>query len=109
MNLEIDPKIRFIVLYRDARFSIDRINKITGTSVRMLNFWRQRLEEGHNILDVQEGRGRKKNSQNFSGKLKKKQSNILKESRQGHQELSLVFAERLLGGSFMNSDSLTKK
>jgi len=57
MNLEIDPKIRFIVLYRDARFSIDRINKITGTSVKTLNFWRQRLEEGHNILDVQEGRG----------------------------------------------------
>jgi transposase len=72
MEIEIDPKIRFLVLYRDAQFSIDRIHKIIGTSTRTLRDWRKRLEKGENILTIQEGRGRKKKFTEFFRKIKSK-------------------------------------
>jgi len=71
MEIEIDPKIRFLVLYRDAEFSIERIHQITKASVRTLRSWRQRLERGENILNVQEGRGRKKKILEFFRKIQK--------------------------------------
>lgn len=60
MEIEVDEKVRFLVLYRDARFSIKRIHEIIGTSISTLYSWRRSLESGENILDIQEGRGRKK-------------------------------------------------
>ena len=69
MEIDIDDKIRFIVLYRDAGFSIRKIQQIIGGSLRTLNFWKQRLEDGENILDIKEGRGRKKKIVQFFQKI----------------------------------------
>lgn len=70
MDFKVDPKIRFLVLYRDAHFSIERINKITGTSVRTLRSWKQKLQGGQDIFNVQEGRGRKKKFLEYFRKIK---------------------------------------
>jgi len=62
MEIDIDDNIRFIVLYTNAEFSISKIQQIIGGSLRTLNFWKQRLEDGENILDIKEGRGKEKNN-----------------------------------------------
>ena len=70
MEIEIDPKVRFLVLYRDAQFSIQRIHNIIGTSLSTLYSWRQRLQDGENILEIKEGRGRKKKFRELFRKIK---------------------------------------
>jgi len=69
MENDIDDKIRFIVIHRDAGFSIRKIQKIIGGSLKTLNFWKQRLEDGENILDIKEGWGKKKKLFNPKKKL----------------------------------------
>jgi len=67
MKIDIDDKIRFIVLDRDAKFSLKKIQRIIGGIMRTLNFSKKHLESGENIFNVKEGRGGKKNKLcNFS-------------------------------------------
>ena len=60
MKIDIDDKIRFIVLDRDAKFSLKKIQRIIGGIMRTLNFSKKHLESGENIFNIKEGEGGKK-------------------------------------------------
>src|SRR5580698_11363750 len=60
MDIEIDPKIRFLVLYRDVTQDLREIHNITGTPLRTLYYWKEKLDKDENIFHVKEGRGRKR-------------------------------------------------
>jgi len=58
--MEIE-QILFLVLYQDARFDLPYIHNLIGVSIRTLRSWKRSLETGQNMLEIKEGRGRKKN------------------------------------------------
>ena len=61
MNIveDIDPKIRFIVLYMDAQLSSKQISQLIGKSYSTVQNWARRIQAGEDIREVQPGRGRK--------------------------------------------------
>jgi transposase len=60
MDIEIDPKMRFLILYRDVTQKLSEIHNITGIPLRTLYNWKEKLDKDENIFQVKEGRGRKR-------------------------------------------------
>ena len=60
-HYDLDPKIRFIVLYQDAQMKPTRISKLIGIPLRTVYDWIQKLEDDIDILEHQ--------SKNFSQKI----------------------------------------
>jgi transposase len=56
---DFDDKIRFLVLYQDVSKKATVIQKYTGISLRNIQRWIQKTEENINILEREEGQGRK--------------------------------------------------
>jgi len=56
--LNIDPKIRFIVLHKDAKWSVKRISQLLKKSESTVRDWVSKVDAGINILEMQAGRGR---------------------------------------------------
>ena len=60
MFYEIDDKTRFLVIYQDVTQKASSISRYTGISERTIRYWISQVENGEDILNVKEGRGRKK-------------------------------------------------
>src|SRR5207237_862120 len=60
MHYDLPDKFRFLVVYQDVTKSIKSIQKYTKIPKRTLQRWKSQIEEGIDILEVKEGRGRKK-------------------------------------------------
>lgn len=56
---DIDPKIRCLVLHQDAGWGARRIAECMKKSVRTIYNWIDAIDEGINITQVREGRGKK--------------------------------------------------
>lgn len=63
MNIEIDPKVEFLVLYKKVTQRIDRIHNMTGTPRRTLYNWKEKVDQGEDILQGKQGVGRKKKNE----------------------------------------------
>lgn len=58
-QIDIDVKVRCIVLYQDAKWSADRIADKLKKPNRTIRDWVEKLEKGINILERKKGQGRK--------------------------------------------------
>ena len=56
---DISKKIRFLVLYLDARFSANKISFLLSTPLRTVQDWIKKTQEGRDIRTIGEGRGQK--------------------------------------------------
>jgi len=55
----LDPKIRFLVLFIDAQWSVRRISQTLSIPMRTVQDWISKAEEGIDIRNIQPGRGQK--------------------------------------------------
>jgi len=58
-NLNLDPKIRCLVLYEDAGWNATRISHHLDKPIRTIRDWMKKIDEGIDIFQVGFGRGRK--------------------------------------------------
>lgn len=61
MYYQFDNKTRFLVIYQDVTKSVCSIAKYTKISESTIRFWIRQLEKGVDIIEIKEGRGRKRN------------------------------------------------
>lgn len=92
---DIDPKIRFLVLYVDAKKCSKDISEIIGKSYSTVQDWVRRTDKGEDIREVQPGRGRKSL---FSPDTKRKVVRVVRENPQ-------KYSTRNLGSKFDMSHS----
>ena len=55
----LDPKLRFLVLYIDAKWSARRISETINTPIRTIQSWISKINEGKDVGIIEPGRGRK--------------------------------------------------
>ena len=60
-RIYLDDKVRFTVLYQDAKMKVSRIHKITGIPVTTLYDWKRKLEKGIDFFEHE--------SKNFSPRI----------------------------------------
>jgi len=58
-HIDIDVKVRCIVLYQDANWPADRIADKLKKPNRTIRDWVEKVEKGINILERKKGQGRK--------------------------------------------------
>ena len=58
-QIDIDVKVRCIVLYQDANWPADRIADKLKKPNRAIRGWIEKVEKGINILERKKGQGRK--------------------------------------------------
>ena len=68
-DFDIDIKTRFLVLHLDAQMKLTRISDILRTSLRAIQDWTDKTDEGQDIIEVGAGRG---NKPKVTSKLKQK-------------------------------------
>jgi transposase len=61
MHYQFDDKTRFLVIYQDVTKTVRSIAKYTKISESTIRFWIEKLNQGIDIMEIQEGRGRKRN------------------------------------------------
>ncbi len=73
-SVNLDPKLRFIILYQDAEMKISRISKILGVAESTLYNWKDKVDSNVNILEHQ--------TKNFHPKItKEKRKSIIKDAK----------------------------
>lgn len=78
----IDNKTRFLVLYLDAEMKASRVSKTLGVSLRTIQDWIRKTEEGYDVRKIASGRGRKTTK---TPALKKK---VLRQTKMFPQKVS---------------------
>jgi transposase len=80
-DLNLDPKVRFAVLYLDAGMKVSRISKIIGKSESTLYDWKKKLDNGTNIFEHK--------SKNFSPKIDdQKRNSIVREAIRSNKSVT---------------------
>ena len=69
LNFTLDPKVRCIVLFQDAKWSAYRIAQVLKKPERTVRDWILKLEAGINIMEIQSGRGRKSTSETIKERI----------------------------------------
>ena len=84
---DVDPKLRFLVLYLDAELTTKEISHITETNYFTVQDWIRRTNRGEDIRKICKGRGRKPT---FSSETKTKVVRAVRSNPEKYSTRSLA-------------------